>query len=332
MRSRALLLLLWIGAIFAAACASEPPPPPRVASHPPLPAPAVAVETAAPIIEAADAEPPPPSPVDVVVTALGVEKDALVWSPGKKTFAVIVPVAAPGGGKAKAISRKPKPVNANANVTIAVYAPTGDRLATFRAVRPGPVSDLRYLGEDRLFYQLSGKPLSSKLRPRLRRHPHGPPPPPSLRYAIQSLKPGAAPVACNGWEFVFSPAGDHVAWLSGDAKRQRLFADGQAVYPRRGWTTIQGQPAWSQDGVSLAAIENGLHRRLVVLVEFDNPSGDNTWPLPIEADDPSLHVYWAGPGKLVVGRSLTKPVFAASYLRDPAPVVSLPAEAKAERP
>jgi hypothetical protein len=287
----------------------------------------VPVETPAPIIEAAAAEPPPPSPVEVVVAALGVDKDALVWSPAKKTFAVVVPVAAPSGGKAKAISRKPKPKPANANLTIAVYAPTGDRLASFRAVGPGPVSDLRYLGEDRLFYQVPGKP-----RPALRRPRHGVAPPVSLRYAIQPVRPGASPVACNGWEFVFSPAGDHVAWVSGDAKRQRLFADGQPVYPRRGWTIVQGQPAWSPDGVSLAAIENGLHRQLVVLVEFDNPSGDNTWPLPIEANDPSLHVYWAGPGKLVVGPALTKPVFAASYHRDPAPVVSLPAEAKAERP
>ncbi|MEA2695919.1 MAG: hypothetical protein QOI66_190 [Myxococcales bacterium] len=320
MKFRALLL---VGAIFTAACASEPPPRPRVASHAPRPAPVVPVETAAPIIDAAAAEPPPPSPVDLVVTALGVEKDALVWSPTKKTFAVVVPVPAPSGGKAKAISRRPKPVN----TTIAVYAPTGDRLATFRAVRPGPVTDLRYLGEDRLFYQLSGPP-----RPPLRRPLRGPAPPVSLRYAIQSLKPGAVPIPCSGWEFVFSPAGNHVAWLTGDAKHQRLFADGQPVYPRRGWTTIQGQPAWSHDGVSLAAIENGLHRRLVVLVEFDNPSGDNTWPLPIEANDPSLHVYWAGPGKLVVGPSLTKPVFAASYLRDPAPVVSMPAEPAATSP
>ncbi|HXI57067.1 MAG TPA: hypothetical protein VNO55_13460, partial [Polyangia bacterium] len=313
---------LLAGAIVAASCASEPSPQPRVASHAPRPTPVTPVETPAPIIEVAAAEPPPPSPVDLVVTALGVDKDALVWSPARKTFAVVVPVVAPSGVKAKAISRKsPRPVHA----TIAVYAPTGDRLASFRAVGPGPVSELRYLGEDRLFYQVPGAQVPGKTRPPLRRQPHGVSLPVSLRHGIQPLKPGVAPVACSGWEFVFSPAGDHVAWLSGDAKRQRLFADGQPVYPRRGWTTLQGQPAWSQDGVSLAAIENGLHRRLVVLVEFDNPSGDNTWPLPIEANDPSLHVYWAGPGKLVVGPSLTRPVFAVSYHRDPAPVVSMPA-------
>jgi hypothetical protein len=121
-----------------------------------------------------------------------------------------------------------------------------------------------------------------------------------------------------------------VAYLAGDAKRQRLFADGEAAYPRRGWTTIQGDAAWSPDGASLALIESGAHPRLVVLVEFDNPSGDNTWPLPPEAAvDSSLHVYWAGQGKLVVGPSLTKPLFATSFHRDPAPVVSMPAESPA---
>ncbi len=291
-----------VGVVWLATCASEPPPPLVAArrskvtlDEPPDPP---MRSTPAREKAAAPPEPPPPSPVDAVVTALGVEKSALVWSADKKSFAVVVP-AKPGTAKA----RRPAPT------MIAVYSSTGEHLGSFRALGVGAISELRFLGEDRLFYRLPVK--ASSL-------------PAPLRYAIQSTKTGAAPIACTGWHFVVSPAGDHVAFISGDDRRQRLLVDGQPVYPRRGYTTIQGEPAWATDSLGLAAIETGANRRLVVLVEFDNPTGDNTWPLPPEAADPALHVFWAGLGKLVVGPSLTKPVFAASFHRDPPPVVSLP--------
>ncbi|HEY2903486.1 MAG TPA: hypothetical protein VGL59_23075 [Polyangia bacterium] len=321
-------LSLSLASLLMTACASEPPPPPQVAarSAPAPEPPPPADETAA---QAAALAAAVPTPVDAVVTALGVQRADLVWSPAKKTFAVVVPTKAdaaeaPHRGRAK----RPQPA------TIAVYAPGGERLGSYRALSIGAVSDLRFLGEERLFYLLPARPA-----PPVRAHGKGIVLPPPLRYALQPLKPGARPVACAGRAFIFSPAGDHVAYLAGDAKRQRLFADGEAAYPRRGWTTIQGDAAWSPDGASLALIESGAHPRLVVLVEFDNPSGDNTWPLPLEAAaDSSLHVYWAGQGKLVVGPSLTKPLFATSFHRDPAPVVSMPAEppaaaaSPAERP
>src|ERR1700747_379877 len=89
-----LLLALSTGGGLAS-CASDPPPRPRLATRraPPVPEP-----------EPAPASPPPgepaspaalvqarPSPIDAVVAALGVEKTELVWSPARKSFAVIVP-------------------------------------------------------------------------------------------------------------------------------------------------------------------------------------------------------------------------------------------------
>ena len=327
MRCRAFLPLPLALSIVGglASCASDPPPRPHLATHraPPVfpepkPAPAPPGESASPAAPVVQAQ---PSSVDAVVASLGVEKTEIVWSPAKKSFAVIVPPKAAAGVPTRRRSKKRL-----SPASIAVYAPTGARLGTYRVSSAGPVQDLRYLGEDRLFYFLPPVLPARASGRRGRRGRRGLSLPPPLRYAIQPMQPGAPPIACTGRQFVFSPAGDHVAYLTGDAKRQRLFADGQAVYPRQGWTAIQGEAAWSQDGASLALIESGARHRLVVLVEYDNPTGDNSWPLPPEADDPSLHVYWAGLGKLVVGPSLTKPLFAASFHRDPPPVVTMPPE------
>ncbi|HVR61883.1 MAG TPA: hypothetical protein VMU50_08290 [Polyangia bacterium] len=315
--------LVFVSALaLVATCASESPPPLVVARRsrvslddgPPAPPPAPA--PLAPADEPATTTSPPSSPIDAVVQALGVEKSALVWSGTRKSFVVILPRKT---GEARA--RRPAPA------TIALYSSKGERLGTFRALGAGPIGELRFLGEDRLYYRLPSAPA----RPAAWRRPAVAPP--SLRYAIQPIqqtqptkptKTGGGPIACTGRDFVFSPAGDHVAYVGGDSTRHRLYVDGQPVYPRRGATTLRGEPAWANDSLGLAAIESGAHRRLVVLVEFDNPTGDNTWPLPPEAADPSLHVFWAGAGKLVVGPSLTKPVFAASFDREPAPMVSLP--------
>jgi hypothetical protein len=293
---------LLVATALGAACASEPPPPirsaPRAQDREATRAPIIAEPEPA----AAPAEPvrPPPSPLETALAQLGVEKSALQWSPSKKIFAVVVPPRAPATPAPRRPARRP------AAAAIAVYSDVGQPLFAFRALGSGPVSGLRFVGEDRLMYALPARAGAS-------------------RFGWQPIKEGAPAIPCEGRHFVFSPAGDHVAWVAGDSKRQRLYADGQAVYPRRGATAIHGPAAWSHDGVSLALIEHGARRRLVVLVEFDNPSGDNSWPLPPEAEDPSLRVFWAGTGKITVGYALTKPVFAASFDRQPNQVISMPA-------
>jgi hypothetical protein len=86
--------------------------------------------------------------------------------------------------------------------------------------------------------------------------------------------------------------------------------DGTQVYPRRGRTVVTSDLAWSKDGP-----QPGLPRgarlgppRLVLLAEFDNPTGDSTWDLPAGAALDGARVFWAGPGKLVVGKTIMKPL------------------------
>jgi hypothetical protein len=281
--SRAALVIAL--AVAAASCASAPPPPPspRVASRP-----------------AAVRRPAPP-PVDRsadVARDLGVDTARLAWSPSHRAFAIALP---------------PKDAPAEAPWRLLVYGRGGDPRPSFAAVRPGAIAELRFLGENRLAYLAPAAPVP-------RQHRKGGRAKPTLvarpAYVVQPTTEGAPPTVCEGRSFVFSPAGDHLAFVAGDPGREHVGVDGAQVYPRSGETRIMGEPAWSRDGASLALIEGGPEPRLVVLVEFDNPNGDNTWPLPPQAADPSLHVFWAGAGNVVIGRELTHPVFATSFKRE----------------
>ena len=62
----------------------------------------------------------------------------------------------------------------------------------------------------------------------------------------------------------------------------------------------------------LAAVTAGL---IGVLVEYLDPQGDLTWPVPNEALKPGLKVFWAGDSKVVIGESALKPKFAAGWER-----------------
>jgi hypothetical protein len=270
---------------FAAACASEPPPPRR---RPAAAATASRAHPAPAVDRSAD-----------VARALGVDPADLIWSASHRAFAVALP--RPGGGDA-------------APRQLRVYGAGGEERGGFAALRPGPLVGLRFLGDDRLVYQVPPAPVPAVHHRKA--HAHKPPATQPEAYAIQRVAEGAAPVVCEGGRFVFSPSGDHLAFVAGDPGHESVGVDGTQVYPRSGVTTVQGTPAWSRDGASLALIEGGRKLQLVVLVEVDNPTGDNTWPLPPEAQDPSLHVYWAGVGNIVVGHELTKPVFATSFRRE----------------
>ncbi|MEA2699767.1 MAG: hypothetical protein QOI66_4038, partial [Myxococcales bacterium] len=52
---------------------------------------------------------------------------------------------------------------------------------------------------------------------------------------------------------------------------------------------------------------------LVLLAEFDNPTGDTTWDLPPAVSIEGARVFWAGSGRLVVGKTVTHPIFSASF-------------------
>jgi hypothetical protein len=289
-----------VAAVVAAtlACASKPDNRSRDDLRSPLPA------TKPP-------KAPPPGPETKVVESpeavaarLGVEPAQLKWSPGRTSYAVTIsPKEGAGSG---------------ALYRVAVFRASGEPRAEVAAARPGVVEDVRLLDESRLVYRIA------PTTPALDKHATGPrraskkktPPAPAVVYVIQPLAPIAAPMVCEGRSFTFSPTGAHVAWVGGAPGREWLGADGAQVYPRTGVTRIQGMPAWSSDGRSLALIEGGAQPKLVVLVEFDNPHGDNVWPLPPDATDPAMRVFWAGAGRLVVGHDITKPAFATSFRRE----------------
>ena len=285
-----------VGGVLA--CASKPDNRARGNLTPPPPA-AKPPESPPPNHEANVAE-----SIEVVAAKLGVASAEFKWNPGRTSYAVaIAPKKGAGNG---------------ARYRLAVFGATGQQRAEVAAARPGVVEDLRFLGESRLVYRIAPPPppLHKRApRPRPSGKKKKTPPVPTTLYVIQPFAPIAAPVACEGRSFTFSGNGDHVAWVTGEPGREWLGADGVQVYPRTGVTTIQGEPAWSSDGRSLALIEGGAEPKLVVLVEVDNPHGDNTWPLPPDATDPTLRVFWAGVGRLVVGHEITAPVFSTSFRR-----------------
>ena len=295
LRHAEIMLVAAVGATLA--CASRPdnrshdnlPPPPPVTKPPESPPPKQDAKVAV-------------SP-EAVAARLGIDLVELKWSPGRTSYAA-------------AISPKGSAAN-GAPYRLAVFGASGEHRADLAAARPGVVEDLHFLGESRLAYRIAPPaPSLDKRTTRPRRTgKKRTPPATTVVYVIQPFSPIAAPMVCEGRSFTFSPNGAHVAWVSGAPGQEWLGADGAQVYPRAGVTRIQGEPAWSSDGRSLALIEGGAQPKLVVLVEFDNPHGDNVWPLPPEATDPTMRVFWAGAGRLIVGREITNPVFATSFRR-----------------
>jgi hypothetical protein len=212
-----------------------------------------------------------------------------------------------------------------------------------------PPKDLRFLAEDRLVYEVVSPPPAPPAAPRPEvRNPSrrdrarararrakserearraaeakeaavaaGPPP---RLFIIQPLGQRTRPIRCQGtgFDFARTPVEERMAFVAGRPGAAFVSVNGVQVYPRRGRAAIASEPAWSKDAVALAFLETpaGAPARLVLLAEFDNPSGDNTWPLPASARLDGARVFWAGPGKLVVGRTALKPLFATSFVRD----------------
>ena len=53
----------------------------------------------------------------------------------------------------------------------------------------------------------------------------------------------------------------------------------------------------------------------MLLSAYDNPREDTTWELPPATELDGARVFWPRPGKLVVGKTTTRPVFSASFDR-----------------
>jgi hypothetical protein len=142
-----------------------------------------------------------------------------------------------------------------------------------------------------------------------------PAPPPTRLFIIQPVEPRARVIRCEGHDFTFPATGNHLAFIGGTPEAAYVAVDGAPTYPRHGRTVIASPAAWSKDGHSLAFLETPADgpARLVLLAEFDNPTGDTTWNLPPAAAVEGTRVFWASTGRLVVGKSLTHPVFSASF-------------------
>jgi hypothetical protein len=225
----------------------------------------------------------------------------------------------------------------------------GRRVASFRAVaaKQGdePPKDLRFLSEERLVYEVVEPPppeaapapkgATRKAPPHIARgkktktakpapkaaapaaKPAAPPPPTRL-FVIQPIAPRARPIKCAGIHFTFSRERDKLAYVAGKPEAAFLAVDGAQIYPRRGRTVVASPPAWSKDNRSLALLESpaGKPAQLVLIAELDNATGDTTWELPPTANTDGAQVFWAGTGKLVVGKTQMRPIFSAAFTKE----------------
>jgi hypothetical protein len=321
----------------------------------------------APATAAADEKAPPPEPKRTAADPFGdvgfhevnekdwlagirdkiakqekVEPTDLRLSPGLLRAAYVrsPPVTPPKPG------RKPAPRRHE----IVVVDNQGRRVASFRPVMAPksdePPKDLRFLGEERLVYEVvapppppTAPPTKAAPAPKKKGHPAAranakkkapppaaravaapapPPGPPPRTFVIQPITPRARPIKCVGVHHTFTKERDHLAFVAGQPESAWVSVDGGQVYPRRGRTVVSSAPSWSKDGHSLAFLETPAERptRLVLVAEIDNPTGDTTWDLPPTANTEGALVHWAGSGKLVVGRTQMRPIFSASFTKE----------------
>jgi hypothetical protein len=246
-------------------------------------------------------------------------------------------------GPAPPAARKARPPRTRRH-DIVVVDVLGQKKGQFRALTARgsdePPKDLRFLRDDRLIYEAVEAPPAPPPPPKgaargrkvanVKKKVKEPPPkkvatdPPKRLFVIQPVARRARPIRCEGMHFAFAPKNDRLAFVGGTPERGFVSVDGVQVYPRkRGRTVIASEPVWSKDGYGLAFLERPKNKpaRLVLLGAYDNAREDTSWELPADAELEGARVFWARPGKLVVGKSTAKPVFTASFARqNPNPV------------
>jgi WD40-like Beta Propeller Repeat len=219
-----------------------------------------------------------------------VHKDEMVFSPDGKRFAYVRQRQQAAAGK-----------GAPASAHVLVRNLAGDPVNDFSVYRPGMPEKLGWLDNRRLGYLAPPDPKKSASY---------------LTYVVHDADTGEVLAARTGMDFTWDPSRRHVAFLVGKPGQQQLVVDGKTVWPRAGVTKLHGDPVWSSDGHGLAIVDEGnASPRLVVMVEFDDPQGDLTWPVPRDALAPGLKVFWASDSKVVIGESALKPKFAAGWER-----------------
>jgi hypothetical protein len=262
-----------------------------------------------------------------LATQLKVEPAELRFSPSKRLIACVRDVTPQ--------PRKPPRHPPPRRFQIVVVDPEGARRAQFTPVTAHgsdePPKDFHFLAEDRLVYEVvqppPPPPPAPKKRSRHAKPPRTPvppktdPPPPHRLFIVQPIERRQRRLRCEGIHFTFTAQHDHFAFVGGKPQSAFVSVDGTQVYPRRGHTIVAGELAWSKDGRSLAFLETppSAKPRLVLLAEYDNPTGDTTWDLPPAASVDGARVFWGGSSKLVVAKTPTKPLFSASFTKEKPP-------------
>ncbi len=133
-----------------------------------------------------------------------------------------------------------------------------------------------------------------------------------MHSVVGNQSPEITPV----YDLQWSPQHDCFVFVTRTQAGEALWINGRKIWPRNGYTHLRGDLVWSPNGHSLSFVDlpaNGP--RLVVLVEFDDANGDLTWPLPKDATQPGLRLFWASESKVVIGESALRPKFAAGWER-----------------
>jgi hypothetical protein len=227
-----------------------------------------------------------------------VSRGEMVFSPDGKRFAYVRQRAQASAGK----------VAPPAHVLVRNLA--GDPVNDFSVYRPGVPEQLTWIDNRRLAYV--APPESTVTAAAVATAPRKP----NAVFVVHDAETGEVVSARAGSEFLWDQQHRHVAFVAGAPGKQVLVVDGKNVWPRVGTTRLHGEPSWGPDGRGLAIVEEGAGApRLVVLVEVSDPAGDLTWPVPRDALQPGLKVFWATESKVVIGESALKPKFAAGWER-----------------
>jgi hypothetical protein len=215
-----------------------------------------------------------------------VQKSEMIFSPEGRRFA---------------FARPPKADPEKTPHRIVVRNVAGDPVNEFPVYRAGKPESLTWVDVRRIGYLAPAVP-EAKL---------------AAVYVVHDAESGEVLRARSGSGFVWGPERKHVAFIAGSGDKQNLIVDGKTVWPRTGTTRLHDAPVWSPDGHGVAVVDTqtGKGPKLVVLVEYDDPQGDLTWPVPRDALSPGLRVFWAGDSKVVIGETALRPRFAAGWAR-----------------